>query len=173
MEDTSHLAIAVVGVGAIMPDAPDAPSFWGNIKGGRYSISDVTKDRWDPELYYDADPKAPDKSYSKIGGWVRSAPWDPMAWKLAIPPRVVEAMDEGQRWAVAATREALTDYGWPNRALDLDRTAVIIGNAMAGEKHYRTALRISFPEYAEWLDQGRSFRELAPRHATHHLARAP
>ena len=40
------------------------------------------------------------------------------------------------------TRQALLDYGWPGRALDLDRTAVILGNAMAGEKHYLTALRI-------------------------------
>ena len=33
--------IAVVGVSAIMPDAPDAAAFWANIKAGRYSISDV------------------------------------------------------------------------------------------------------------------------------------
>ncbi|MFO0567582.1 MAG: SDR family NAD(P)-dependent oxidoreductase [Polyangiaceae bacterium] len=157
---SEHQAIAIVGVGAIMPDAPDAKAFWGNIRGGRYSISDVTADRWDPALYYDVDPKAPDKTYSKIGGWVRSAPWDPMAWKLAIPPRVVDAMDEGQRWAVAATREALADYGYPNRALDLERTAVILGNAMGGEKHYRTTLRASFPEYADWLSRGLAFGAL-------------
>ena len=33
--------IAVVGVGAIMPDAPSATAFWSNIKNGRYSISEV------------------------------------------------------------------------------------------------------------------------------------
>ena len=64
--------IAIVGMGAIMPDAPTASAFWGNITGGRYSIADVPKDRWDPSLYYDPDPRAPDKTYSRIGGWAVS-----------------------------------------------------------------------------------------------------
>ncbi len=42
-----------------MPDAEDAPTFWENIKNGRYSISEVSTDRWDPVDYYDPDPKAP------------------------------------------------------------------------------------------------------------------
>ena len=46
-------AVAIVGVGAVMPDAPDAPTFWNNVKSGRYSISDVSADRWDPVLYYE------------------------------------------------------------------------------------------------------------------------
>ena len=161
MENSAHRAIAIVGVGAILPDAPNAPEFWNNIKAGRYSISDVTTDRWDPEFYYDPDPAAPDKAYSKIGGWVREAPWDPIKWKLPIPPRVVECMDDSQKWAVACTREALDDYGYPKRPLDPERTAVIIGNAMGGEKHYLTSLRVFFPEYAHELADSPSFAALS------------
>ena len=106
MENSAHRAIAIVGVGAILPDAPNATEFWNNIKAGRYSISDVPSNRWDPEFYYDADPAAPDKTYSKIGGWVREYTWDPMKWKLPVPPRVADAMDPAQKWAVACTREA-------------------------------------------------------------------
>ncbi len=160
MEDTAHRAIAIVGTGAVLPDAPNVAAFWENVKAGRYSISEVTADRWDPALYYDADPSAPDKSYSKIGGWVRDFVWDPMKWHLAIPPRVVNAMDDQQRWAIACTREALEDYGYPKRPLDLNRTAVILGNAMAGEKHYLTALRAYFPEYARELSESASFAAL-------------
>ena len=86
MEDTAHRAIAIVGVGAILPDAPNAPAFWENLKRGRYSISEVTPDRWDPALYYDADPKAPDKSYSKIGGFVRALRLGPDAVEAARAP---------------------------------------------------------------------------------------
>ena len=58
--------IAIVGISAIMPDAPTAEDFWSNIRGGRYSISDVPAERWDPELFYDADPVRPeDKTYSQ------------------------------------------------------------------------------------------------------------
>ena len=54
----------------------------------------------------------------------------------------------------------LEDYGYPERPLDADRTAVILGNAMAGEKHYMTALRVYFPEFARELEGAESFREL-------------
>ncbi len=153
-------AIAIVGVSAILPDAPDAATFWDNVRGGRYSITDVSPDRWDPALYYDPDPKAPEKSYSKIGGWVRDWDWDPLGWHLPIPPKVSDAMDDAQKWAVACTRAALVDYGWPERSIDGERTAVILGNAMAGEKHYLTALRISFPEFARELTAAPSFAAL-------------
>jgi len=160
MESTAHRAIAIVGVGAILPDAPDVATFWQNVKSGRDCITDVDPERWDPALYYDPDPSAPDKTYSKIGGWVRDYVWDPMKWRLAIPPRVVDAMDGAQKWAIACTREALLDYGFPERPLALDRTAVILGNAMAGEKHYLTSLRVYFPEYTRELAASASFATL-------------
>jgi acyl transferase domain-containing protein/NAD(P)-dependent dehydrogenase (short-subunit alcohol dehydrogenase family)/acyl carrier protein len=160
MEDTANRAIAIVGAGAILPDAPNVPAFWENVKSGRYSITEVAPDRWDPAFYYDPDPAAPDKTYSKIGGWVREFPWDPLKWRMPLPPRVTDAMDHAQKWAIAATREALEDYGYPKRPLDPDRVAVILGNAMAGEKHYLTALRVQFPEYAHELAEIASFAAL-------------
>jgi len=51
METTAHRAIAIVGTGAVMPDAPNAAAFWENIKNGRYSIIDVPPERWNPALY--------------------------------------------------------------------------------------------------------------------------
>ncbi|MBL8151275.1 MAG: polyketide synthase, partial [Blastocatellia bacterium] len=162
MEDTAYRAIAVVGLGAVLPDAPDASTFWKNVKQGRYSISEVSADRWNPDLYYDPDPKCPDKSYSKIGGWVRDFTWDPIAWHLPIPPRVSQSMDDTQKWAVKSTYEALADYGYPKRPLDLERTAVILGNAMAGERHYITAARVEYPEFARELSNAPSFASLPP-----------
>jgi acyl transferase domain-containing protein len=160
MENTSYRAIAIVGAGAILPDAANVPAFWENVKKGRYSISDVQPERWNSALYFDPDPSVPDKTYSKIGGWVHEYVWDPIKWHLPIPPRVVNAMDESQKWAIACTREALEDYGYPIRPLDANRTAVILGNAMAGEKHYFTALRAFFPEYARELAEVVSFAAL-------------
>ncbi|HME71559.1 MAG TPA: beta-ketoacyl synthase N-terminal-like domain-containing protein, partial [Myxococcota bacterium] len=161
VEDTSRRAIAIVGVGAILPDAPDAPTFWTNVTSGRYSISEVPFDRWDPTFYYNPDPHAPDKTYCKIGSWVQKWPWDPVAWRLPIPPRVADAMDDAQKWTIACVREALTDYGHPTRSLDLARTAVVLGNAMAGEKHYLTSLRVFYPEFAEALAHAPSFAALS------------
>ncbi|MBP1623536.1 MAG: beta-ketoacyl synthase, partial [Acidobacteria bacterium] len=143
-----------------MPDAPNAPKFWQNIREGRYSITDVDPQRWDPKLYFDPDPKAPDKSYSKIGGWVRDWEWDPLKWKLPIPPRVSEAMDPTQKWAVITAREALSDFGYPSRPLNPERTAVIFGNAMSGDVHLYSAARILFPDIAVELLNASSFSAL-------------
>jgi acyl transferase domain-containing protein/NAD(P)-dependent dehydrogenase (short-subunit alcohol dehydrogenase family)/acyl carrier protein len=153
-------AVAIVGVGALMPDAPNAPKFWQNIREGRYSIKEVIRERWDSELYYDPDPKAPDKTYSKIGGWVRDWEWDPLKWKLPVPPRVSQAMDLTQKFAVITAREALSDYGYPTRPLNPERTAVILGNAMAGDTHLYSAARILFPEFAEELIKSPSYSSL-------------
>ena len=152
--------IAIVGMGAIMPEAPTAAAFWANITGGRYCITDVPKDRWDPELYYDPDPRAAEKTYSRIGGWVRDFPWDPIGWRLPLPPKVSDQMDDGQKWAVAAAREALTDAGWPNWTIDPERVAVVIGNAMGGDKHYATNLRIQLPEFTRELSRSAAFAAL-------------
>ena len=160
MSSTAENAVAIIGVGAILPDAPDAGAFWRNVREGHYAISEVDPARWDPALYYDADPQAPAKTYSKIGGWVRDWEWDPLGWRLPMPPKVSDNMDDGQKWAVACTRMALADAGWPERSLDLDRTAVILGTAMAGERHYLTNLRISYPELARELEHAESFAAL-------------
>ena len=156
--DPAERAVAVVGVGAILPDAPDAKTFWRNVLEGKNSITDVTPDRWSAADYWDPDPKAPGKTYSKIGGWVRGIAFD--STKLRIPPRVAAAMDDGQKWALLCAGEALRDAGHPDRPLDSDSTAVILGNAMGGERHYETVLRLSYPEYANALRDSDSFRAL-------------
>ncbi len=153
-------SVAIVGVGAVLPDAADAAVFWRNLLDGRSSIREVPRDRWNPDLYYDADPRAPDRTYSKIGGWVTDYEWDPLGWRMPIPPKVAAAMDPTQKYAIAAARQALLDYGYPERPLDGERTAVILGNAMGGDHHLLTSARILFPEMAEELLAAPAYRAL-------------
>jgi acyl transferase domain-containing protein/NAD(P)-dependent dehydrogenase (short-subunit alcohol dehydrogenase family)/acyl carrier protein len=156
--DPAERAIAVVGVGAILPGSPDAPSFWRNVLEGRNSITDVSPDRWSAADYYDPDPKAPGKTYSKIGGWVHGISFE--STKFKIPPRVAMAMDEGQKWALLCAGEALRDTGHPDRPLDTESTAVILGNAMGGERHYETVLRLSLPDYLHAIRATAAFKAM-------------
>ena len=151
---------AVVGVGVIVPDALEKEAFWKNIVSSRYSIREVPVERWRTQDYFDLDPKAPDKTYSKIGGWVQGFQFEPLKWGIPIPPRMQSSMDLAQQWAIAASRQALNDYGYPNRSMDPSRVAVIFGNAMAGESHYQSSLRIRFPEYANALEASPAFQQL-------------
>ncbi len=158
MHSSEGKAVAIVGVGAILPDALDAPAFWDNIINKKYSISEVPPERWSIEDYYDPDPNVPDKTYSIIGGWVRGFEYD---WRrFRMPPKVAAAMDEGQQWAVSIAAEALEDYGYPDRPLNTENTAVILGTAMGGELHYITHQRIAFPEFANALANVKEFNQL-------------
>ena len=51
MTNVPFTPIAVVGVGAIKPGAPNGTAFWENIRNGVYSIIETPPGRWDPALY--------------------------------------------------------------------------------------------------------------------------
>ncbi|NWF71259.1 MAG: acyltransferase domain-containing protein, partial [Chloroflexi bacterium] len=158
MEATAERAIAIVGLGCILPEAPNVAAFWNNIINKRYSIKQVPANRWNAGDYYHPDISVPDKTYSTLGGWVEGFQFD---WKkFHIPPKVAGAMDQGQQWALTIAEAALADYGYPQRALNTERTAVILGTAMGGELHYLTHLRLAFPEYMRRLEQVGDFRNL-------------
>ena len=151
--------VAVIGLGAVMPDANDFTSFWQNIRQGRNSIREVPPERWRIEDHYDPDRSAPDKSYCKIGAFVSGFEFNPLGYR--IPPRVAASMDEVQKWAVDAAHQALVHAGYEDKDFDRSRTAVVIGNAMAGEMQYITNLRVYFPRYARALAATDAFRQLS------------
>ncbi len=152
--------VAIVALGTIMPDAEDVTAFWKNILESKVSIDMVPSSRWPATLYFDADRRAPEKTYSKIGGFVDAYHFEPLKWKIPIPPNMQKAMDHPQKWAIACTRQLLLDYGAPTRDLDHDRTAVILGNSLAGELHYTTTLRIRLPEFLHALENTQAFQGL-------------
>ena len=76
--------IAIVGLGAILPDAPDVSTFWKNVISGEVSIRNLPKDRWRSEDHWEAGgPKniSEGKTYSKIGAWVDEYEFD---WKSCL-----------------------------------------------------------------------------------------
>ncbi|MBI4423664.1 MAG: acyltransferase domain-containing protein, partial [Elusimicrobia bacterium] len=151
-------AVAIVGMGGIFPKALDIPSFWENVKSRKDCIVEVPADRWDWRLYYNPDRSAPDKTYSKIGGFVEGFRFDPL--KLRIPPPVAAQMDTVQHLAVTATAEALRDAGYDKRPFDPERTAVILGNSMGGPKKEQTDLRVYTSFIVEKLQRTPSFAKL-------------
>ena len=62
--------VAIVGMSALFPDAPNLHQYWDNIINKIDSIIEVPKSRWNIEDYYDIDTEAPDKTYCKRGGFI-------------------------------------------------------------------------------------------------------
>src|ERR1041385_1852478 len=88
--------IAIVGVGCVLPDAPDVATFWTNILAGKSSIREVPATRWNPSLFWSADKAAPDKTYAKIGAFVSDNAFNPLDYRM--PPGVVVQIDPSQQW---------------------------------------------------------------------------
>src|SRR5437764_1230595 len=62
--------IAIVGVGCRFPGGADSPdAYWRLLHDGVDAISEVPRDRWDIDAFYDPDPDAPGKMYTRYGGF--------------------------------------------------------------------------------------------------------
>ncbi|MEJ2248742.1 MAG: beta-ketoacyl synthase N-terminal-like domain-containing protein [Candidatus Lokiarchaeota archaeon] len=141
--------IAIVGLGCIFPDANNIKEYWNNILNKKYSVSEIPKERWDIDIYYDPDKKAPAKSYTKIGAFVKNFKFKSI--KYRIPPQIADHMDDVQKWALVAAEEALLDANYPVNGKNPLPIAVIIGNSLGGEIQRSTNKHVIFNEIAYYL----------------------
>jgi acyl transferase domain-containing protein/NAD(P)H-dependent flavin oxidoreductase YrpB (nitropropane dioxygenase family) len=122
--------VAIVGLGCILPSAPDVESFWANIIDKVDAIGEVPAERWDWRRMYDPDPAARDKVYSRWGGFIDPVPLDPMA--LGLPPKSLASIEPFQLLALLCAQAALRDAGYATRPFDRERTSVILGAGGGG-----------------------------------------
>ncbi|MEK7326759.1 MAG: beta-ketoacyl synthase N-terminal-like domain-containing protein, partial [Chloroflexota bacterium] len=66
--------IAVVGLACRFPGGADTPdALWELLRNGVDAITEIPPDRWDVNAYYDPDPEAPGKMYTRQGGFLAGA----------------------------------------------------------------------------------------------------
>ncbi|OGU14141.1 MAG: beta-ketoacyl synthase [Geobacteraceae bacterium GWC2_53_11] len=143
--------MAIIGIGCLFPQAEDSTTYWANIREGIDAISDIPATHWHVADYHNQDPKAPDMTYGRRGGFLSEVPFNPMEYN--IPPATLEAIDSSQLLGLVATGQALKDAGYgADRSYDRDRVSVILGvtgtlelviplAARLGHPHWRSALK--------------------------------
>ena len=88
--------------------------------------SELPRDRWDVDAYFDADPAAPGKVCTRWGGFLDDiAAFD--APFFGISPREAALMDPQQRLMMELSWEAFEDAGIPPTTLKDTRTGVFYG----------------------------------------------
>lgn len=117
--------VAIVGLGCLLPKAPNVRAFWANILNKVDAITEVPKERFNIDLYYDPDRKARDKIYSRWGGFLDAVPFDPM--RYGIPPNALPSIDPLQLLALLVVDQALRDAGCGDREFPREKTSVILG----------------------------------------------
>ena len=142
--------IAIVGISALFPDAPNVHQYWDNIINKIDSIIDVPESRWNIEDYYDIDAETPDKTYCKRGGFLPDIDFNPL--EFGIPPNILEVTDVAQLLGLLVAKSAMEDAGYGETSAEiLDATGVILG-VTAGMKLLGSLIsRLQYPVWQKVL----------------------
>ena len=147
LEQAPFEPIAVVGIGAMMPDADDIEQFWQNIVDAKVSIKDVEQNRWPGKIenfWKSGGPGNIDEgfTYAKIGAFVEGFEFNWRRWRQ--PPGTLGQIDPCQLWAVEVSAAALDSSGYNGDAKQFDRSkcGVVFANALGGENRNLSNIRV-------------------------------
>ncbi len=126
-EEKTALDIAIIGVSGRYPGARNVQEFWKNLKEGKDCITEIPKDRWDYNLYFDEDKNKLGKTCSKWGGFIDGVDrFDPLFFNIS--PREAELMDPQERLFLQCVYETLEDAGYTREVLSAYRGGGLEGN---------------------------------------------
>ncbi|WP_338865507.1 acyltransferase domain-containing protein [Myxococcus stipitatus] len=127
--------IAVVGMSCRLPGGVRSPEdFWRLLSEGGNAVREVPPDRWNLEAWYDADPEAPGKMYSRHGGFLDDV--DAFDASFFGVSRVeARSMDPQQRMLLELSWEALESAGLAVERLQGSATGVFVGICLSDYAH--------------------------------------
>jgi len=155
---SERVDVAIVGMAAVFPGAPDLATFAANIEAGVDAITEVPADRWDASFYDPTEAKARpgDRMYARRGGFVTPPLFDPM--RFGIMPMAVPDIEADQLIALATAAAAIDDAGGPERLGDRGRVGIVLGRG-----GYFNAGMASFVDRVRTANQlTTALRELLP-----------
>jgi malonyl CoA-acyl carrier protein transacylase len=119
--------IAIIGMGCRFPGGASTPKrFWELLKKGVDAITEVPRERWNLDDYYDPDPESPGKIYTRYGGFIEQIDeFD--ANFFGISPREAIHLDPQQRLLLEVSWEAIEYAGRNPQELNGSKTGVFIG----------------------------------------------
>ena len=149
-----NIPIAIIGIGCFFPKSPGLTEYWRLIFQGKDGITEVPKSHWNPEDYFNKNPKEPDHVYCRRGGFLSPVSFDPT--EFGIPPSSIEATDTSQILSLMAAKTALDDAGyWKGKSFNKDKTSVILGITGTQELVIPLGARLGYPKWRKaLLDSG-------------------
>ncbi|HEX2925712.1 MAG TPA: type I polyketide synthase, partial [Ruminiclostridium sp.] len=118
--------IAIVGISGKYPMADDLESLWENLKSGRDCITEIPKERWEYEKYFDPAKSKKGKTNSKWGGFINDFDaFDPLFFN--ITPGEAEWIDPQERLFLETVWHTLEDAGYTRQGLKEQAVGVFVG----------------------------------------------
>src|SRR6202048_2445736 len=117
---------AIVGYAVRVPGAADADEFWDVLRQGRDAVSEVPRERWDVEEFFDPDPEASGKIVTRRAGFIDDVTgFD--AQFFGVSAREVRLMDPQHRLLLETAWRAVEHSGTAPTALANTNTGVFMG----------------------------------------------
>lgn len=119
--------IAIIGLACRFPGGAATPEdYWRVLRDGVDAITEVPSDRWNISDFYDPNPEAPGKMYSRWGGFLDSIDLFDAAY-FGISPREAAVLDPQQRMLLEVSVEALENAGQAPDPHNTSDTGVFVG----------------------------------------------
>ena len=119
--------IAIIGMGCRYPGGAETPEkLWELLAEQVDAISEVPADHWPIDDYYDANPNALGKIYTRYGGFINDI-YDFDAAFFSISPREALNLDPQQRLLLEVAWEALEYAAIAPDSLKHSQTGVFVG----------------------------------------------
>lgn len=126
-ENPYEKAIAIVGMACRFPGDCNLPDdFWQLLIENRDAITEIPKDRWDVDQYYDPNPKAHGKMNTRKGGFISHVDLFDAEF-FGITPREAQDVDPQQRLLLEAAWEAIENANISPKKLMTSNTGVFVG----------------------------------------------
>lgn len=119
--------VAIIGMGCRFPGGVNDPaSYWRLLTEGGDAVREIPPERWDVDVFYDPDPRAPGKMNTRWGGFLEGIE-DFDNHFFGISDREASRIDPQHRLLLEVAWEALEDAGLPPASLRGSRTGVFVG----------------------------------------------
>jgi acyl transferase domain-containing protein/NAD(P)-dependent dehydrogenase (short-subunit alcohol dehydrogenase family)/acyl carrier protein len=125
-EDELKGKIAVIGMACRFPESETIEKFWTNLKSGNSCISEVSKERWDIDSYFDTTGSGSHTTYTKWAGLLNDVyEFDAAYFGISDPEAL--CMDPQQRICLELAEETFAQAGYKADELKGSDTGVFIG----------------------------------------------
>lgn len=127
-EQAANEPIAVIGMACRFPGGCSTPEkFWNFLKEKGDGVTEVPRERWDVNEFYDPNPGTPGKMYIRQAGFLKEDIREFDARFFRISPLEASEMDPQQRLLLEVSWEAIERAGQNMDNLKDSNTGVFIG----------------------------------------------
>jgi len=155
-ESADDRAIAVIGMGCIVPGADELEQFWNLVQSGTDPKGQPPGDRWSPQSH----ERANREGYVPLGGFIEKYEYD---WrKHRVPPKQVQEADPLQFMFLDASEKALADAGYDRDSIPKELAGVVVCTEFGGEFSDQLEMGLRIPEMQAILARRLAEKGLSP-----------